>query len=101
MLKSILILGAAAVAALSWQPAAAGECQLIKNLHHELGWNGGHKTKFCLRRGFDGMTNHPNSSYKAHGGGWCYKGDVQACTAQLPGSACKEHQPGSGQCIRW
>ena len=59
-------------------------CLSVSNLHYELGWDSGHKTNFCKKRGFDGVTNHPGSKYKDHGGGWCYKGDNNACTASLP-----------------
>ena len=80
---------------ISWNPNTQASCQSdmqpgcekIANLHYELGWNGGNKSKFCRKRNFDGMTNHPNSRYKgagSHGGGWCYKGEERACTASLP-----------------
>jgi hypothetical protein len=77
---------------ISWSPNQIPQCTTIlrpgcneiKNLHYDLGWNEGHKTNFCKAHGFDGMTNHPNTSYKQHGGGWCYKGDNAACTASLP-----------------
>ncbi|MBX3634129.1 MAG: hypothetical protein KF683_01820 [Rubrivivax sp.] len=68
----------------SCEPTYVMGCTEVKNLHYELGWSGGHKTKFCRKKGFDGMTNHPNSSYKQHGGGWCYKGSSEACTQSLP-----------------
>lgn len=50
----------------------------------DLGWSSGHKTKFCQRRGYDGVTNTTGggNDYHKNGGGWCYSGDVKACTPQ-------------------
>jgi hypothetical protein len=60
-------------------------CERIANLHYDLGWQGGNKSKFCRARGFEyGMVNLPNSNYKEQGGGWCYRGDRQACNDSLP-----------------
>ena len=77
---------------ISWSPNEHEQCVArlqpgcteVKNLHYDLGWQGGHKSNFCRGRGYDDVTNHPGSSYKDHGGGWCYKGDRGACTASLP-----------------
>lgn len=53
-------------------------CKRISPLR-SLGYTGGHKTNFCRDRGYDGMTNFPDSDYKDHGGGFCYSGNDKAC----------------------
>lgn len=61
-------------------------CKDVQNLKDDLGWRGGDKTKFCQNKGFSGVTNHPGQKrYNAYGGGYCYKGDEQACVKSLPG----------------
>lgn len=47
----------------------------------ELGWRGGHKTKFCRARGWNAGNFNPWGKYKD--GGFCMKGDVKACRAQI------------------
>lgn len=54
-------------------------CQTIKSIR-SLGWRSGHKTKFCMRQGFDGVHN-PYGDYGA--GGFCFKGDSKACIAEI------------------
>jgi hypothetical protein len=46
----------------------------------ELGWRSGHKTKFCIEHGYDGVHN-PFGSYSS--GGYCFKGNSQACIAKI------------------
>lgn len=57
-------------------------CSKLVNLK-KLNYVHGHKTKLCIRNNFDGMTNLPNSSYSANGGGYCYKGDRAICTKSI------------------
>lgn len=45
----------------------------------ELKYSSGHKTRFCQARKFFGVTNFPDSSYRGHGGGFCYSGDENQC----------------------
>ena len=45
----------------------------------ELGWSSGHKTNFCISKGFDGNFNF--GEYSA--GGYCYKGDYEACKVRV------------------
>lgn len=56
-------------------------CQKIKSIR-ELGWRSGHKTKFCTNHEekYDGVYN-PFGDYGA--GGFCFKGDSQACIAEI------------------
>lgn len=54
-------------------------CQEIKPIR-DLGWTSGHKTRFCLRKGYDGVHN-PFKDYSD--GGYCYKGDKGACIAKM------------------
>lgn len=42
----------------------------------DLGWVRGHKTNFCIARGYDGVKPRPG---KYKGGGWCYTGDPSGC----------------------
>jgi len=53
-------------------------CTKVRSIK-ELGWRKGHKTKFCIARGYQGVTNFPNGSYRSNGGGFCFTGDQQAC----------------------
>lgn len=61
-------------------------CTDVQNLKDDLGWpERGNKTKFCRKRGYDGVTNFPGQHrYKAHGGGFCFSGTRAACTKSLP-----------------
>ncbi len=59
-------------------------CKALANLHDDLGWNRGHKHKYCVRRGYASYVNHRGADYKDNGGGWCYKGEVEACRASMP-----------------
>ena len=58
-------------------------CEAIKPLS-ELGYRSGHKTRFCKARGYTSMTNYARSDYRDYGGGFCFRGERQACTASLP-----------------
>jgi hypothetical protein len=60
--------------------ASTGTCVQIESLA-KLGWTSGHKTKYCLSKGFDGVWNRPFSSYDS--GGFCYKGDGATCRAKI------------------
>jgi len=54
-------------------------CQGIQSIR-ELGWRSGHKTKFCIKKGYDGV-NNPFGDYGA--GGFCFKGDSEACVVEI------------------
>lgn len=60
-------------------PSPEKICTAIKSLK-ELGWRSGHKTKFCIAKKYDGVHN-PFGDYGA--GGFCFKGDPQACIAEI------------------
>jgi hypothetical protein len=57
---------------------APTECSRITPLP-QLGYKSGSKSDFCRARGYAGMTNYPNSSYRAQGGGFCYSGNEKIC----------------------
>ena len=62
--------------------SSSSACTSIKN----LGWRSGHKTKFCIKRGYEGVISAAEckrgSSYSD--GGWCFKkGAQQSCRTQL------------------
>lgn len=65
--------------------SAKESCQAVILLK-QLGWRSGHKTKFCLARGYDGVHN-PFSSYGD--GGFCFKGPSTACIAEINSIAAK------------
>jgi hypothetical protein len=52
------------------------EYVLIKN----LGWSSGHKTNFCISKGYDSNYN-PFPDYSD--GGFCYKGPSDVCQSQI------------------
>lgn len=56
-----------------------GACARIASIR-DLGWSHGHKTNFCKARGYDSVQN-PFGEYSA--GGYCYSGDIEACTAKI------------------
>lgn len=60
--------------------ATSAKCTEVKPII-DLGWTGGHKTNFCIAKGYQGVWNRPNTSYSS--GGWCYKGDDAACRAAI------------------
>lgn len=59
-------------------------CDMIRPLR-ELGYGDGHKSRFCRRKGYEGMTNFPHSKYHDYGGGFCYTGDAKACLNLVKG----------------
>ncbi|MBM0104886.1 hypothetical protein JM946_09005 [Steroidobacter sp. S1-65] len=66
------------------QPASgAAKCDQIVPIR-QLGWSAGHKNNFCIRAGFLGVWNKPGASYDS--GGFCFKGDADACKRQIEGS---------------
>lgn len=76
------LIGSCSLAAAAVPPTAvaASKCEIVSI--RKLGWSSGHKTNFCLGKGFDGVWNKPNSSYDS--GGFCYKGDTAAvCRQQI------------------
>lgn len=62
--------------------SSAGECTRIESIR-ALGWRSGHKTRFCIAKGFDGVHN-PFGEYSA--GGYCYTGNADACIAKIQGT---------------
>jgi hypothetical protein len=62
----------------------SGACEKVRPLR-DLGYGSGHKTKFCKRKGYAGVTNFPNSDYRDYGGGFCYTGEQQACLREMRG----------------
>jgi len=68
----------------SQTPAAT--CDEIKDIK-ALGWRSGHKTNFCRAHGYDGVWNVPNSTFSS--GGYCYKGDSEACRRKIARGARK------------
>ena len=55
------------------------ECQEITPIQ-SLGWRSGHKTNFCISRGFSGVHN-PFGNYKS--GGFCFKGEAEICISEI------------------
>lgn len=64
--------------------SSGSACQKVRPLE-ELGWGSGHKTNFCRSKGYEGMTNFPNSKYRDYGGGFCYTGDRNECLSLMKG----------------
>jgi hypothetical protein len=62
--------------------AACGGIQSIR----ELGWREGHKTNYCIAKGFNGVFN-PYGDYSA--GGFCYRGPVDACLTEIKKESSK------------
>lgn len=60
--------------------APEAKCTEIKSII-ALGWTSGHKTNYCISKGYQGVWNRPNSSYSS--GGFCYKGDDAACKSAI------------------
>jgi hypothetical protein len=68
-----------------YEGGSAGDgCEKIRPLR-ELGYGNGHKSRFCRRKGYEGMTNFPHSDSHDYGGGFCYTGDAQACLNLVKG----------------
>ncbi len=65
-------------------PQPQPSCTSFMHLR-ELGWSSGHKTKFCIARGFDGVWNFPGSGYSS--GGYCFRGPLSECAASIASSA--------------
>jgi hypothetical protein len=101
-LKTPLIVTAFALATMFSQQSSANACEFknISSLHYKKG----HKTKFCIKRGYVGVTNFDShgKDYDKFGGGWCFKGgDDATCHAELNmKEPCAETQPQTGRCLR-
>ena len=73
------------VAAFGTEAPPAARCEKIVPIQ-ALGWRSGHKTNFCISRGFSGVHN-PFGDYGA--GGFCFLGDSQTCIAEIAGRISK------------
>lgn len=60
-------------------PEPTAICEKIVSIK-SLGWSHGHKTNFCIAKGYDGIHN-PFGDYSS--GGFCFKGDSKACIADM------------------